>query len=571
MKKNYLLFFLCFFGLLFSQAETLSDYYKIKEKYINNEENDSSVFPYLNMYIAKAKKEKNYEQLTQAYKDGVFFASTREQKLQYADSTISAALLSKDSDIIGDAYLGKGIVYYFNFKKYKMALNEYLKAYRFSENTKDNYLKYRVIYHLGVVKSYLGYYDEALKHFNEATDYFESQIRKNTHPNIIFNNKKGYYNGLHQMIVCYRNLSDFRKADLSIKTGLKETYHSDFKQERGYFLKEAGIEEYRKKNYKKSLELLNESLPAIQHINDFAWATVDYFYMGKSYWAEDNQAQAIANFQKVDSVFEKHKFILPELRENYELLINYYKNKKDTEKELYYTKQLLRADSVLSQDFTYLSHKIHKEYDTQTLIKEKQRLEWETSWGSFIIIGLVVIALGLCAILVIRYRHEKEIISKYKILEERIIGVQEQRSIPETNTFEPEIHKSGLDKKLIEDILIKLKNFEEKNGFTEQGLTLNKLAQKFDTNSNYLSQIINDFKETNFNRYLSELRITFITTKLYNDKIFLSYKIETLAEKCGIASRSNFSNLFYEFNGIRPTDFIKQRKQETENGDKRQG
>ncbi|MFP7657724.1 helix-turn-helix domain-containing protein [Chryseobacterium proteolyticum] len=82
------------------------------------------------------------------------------------------------------------------------------------------------------------------------------------------------------------------------------------------------------------------------------------------------------------------------------------------------------------------------------------------------------------------------------------------------------------------------------------------------TNSNYLSQVINDCKGVNFNKYLSELRINYITALLFENKEYLKYRIETLAKECGIASRQNFSDLFYEINGIRPTDFIRKRKQE---------
>ncbi|MYY43894.1 helix-turn-helix domain-containing protein [Elizabethkingia anophelis] len=561
IKKYLLLLLISFFGPLYSQKETYSEYYKIKEKYVNLAENDFRAFTFLNRYISKAKKENNFLQLTQGYKDAVFYSVARNQKLNYADSTIKAAILTRDNDLISDAYLGKGIIYYFNYKKYKLALDQYLQAYQYSENTQDNYLKYRVIYHLGVVKSYLGYYEEALEHFQQALTYFESQIKENSHPNIIFNNKKGYYHCLHQMIFCYRSLGNYQKAELLIKLGLTKTYNSDFKQERGYFLKENGIEELRKKQYSQAILSLNESLPAIEQVQDFAWASVDYFYIGKSYLGEGNNHMAFINFKKVDSIFQKHNFILPELRQNYELLINYYKKKKDAHKELYYTKQLLKADSVISKDFSYLSNKIHREYDSKTLIKEKQKLEKKASLGTWLLMGALVISILLCTTLIFKHRKEKEIRNQYKVFE--LKKIHNQYPIRES----PPTSKSSLDVKMVEELLEKLKSFEEKNEYTEQGLTLNKLAQKFGTNSNYLSHIVNDYKGTNFNRYLSELRITFITEKLYNDKIFLNYKIETLAEKCGIASRSNFSNLFYEFNGIRPADFIKQHKLKLENNE----
>lgn len=63
---------------------------------------------------------------------------------------------------------------------------------------------------------------------------------------------------------------------------------------------------------------------------------------------------------------------------------------------------------------------------------------------------------------------------------------------------------------------------------------------------------------------MNNLRIRYITHELYHNPKFLEYTIEGLAEKCGITSRQNFSDFFNDINGIRPTDFIKQRKKELE-------
>lgn len=565
MKKIYLLIALLFYTIFSSQKKKFSDYYDLKKNYENYPENDTRAFQYLNKYILLAKENKNYTQLVQAYKDAVFYSDSENDKLKYADSTITAALLTKDSDLISDAYLGKGIIYYFNFKKYKPALDEYLNAYEYSKDSNDEYLKNEILYHLGVVKSYLGYNDSALDHFQKANNFFYKKTQESAHPNIIFNNKKGYYNSLHRIIVCYRNLHNYKNIDSLINTGLSQTQNNaDYQQEYGYFLKEKGIEEFRKNEFPNALKNLQQSIKPIAHIKDFTWATVDYFYVGKSYLALDNPQKAIVYFQKVDSIFQKHNFILPELRENYELLINHYKKEKNDQKELYYTKQLLKADRIITKDFSYLSSKIHKEYDTKTLQEEKERLERKTSWGIWIIAGLIFLAVFLILIIFRKYKNEQKIKINYRILEDKILN---KAYIPPQN-FEPKLkddEKCALNQDLIYTILAKLKCFEEKNGFIEQGLTINKLAHKLHTNSNYLSQVINEYKGVKFNRYLSELRINYITDKLYNDKVFLSYKIETLAEKCGIASRTNFSNLFQEINGIRPTDFIKKRQKDIAN------
>ena len=567
MNRFYFILLLFIFNIFYSQQESYSDFYKIKKKYENYSENDTTAFRFLKGYISLAKKEKDYPHLVEGYNDAIFYSSSADAKLKYADSTIFAAKLSGNTDLISDAYLRKGVVYYFNYKKYQSALQEYLKAYEYSKNSQNDFLKNAILYHMGVVKSYLGYDQEALIHFKKTQSHFQLKSTEKVHPNIIFNNKRGYYNSLHQMIVSYRKLSNYKAVDSLLGIGFQQTKNNkDFQQEYGYFLKEKGIHEYQKKNYRNSLSLLYESIKPITNINDFAWATVVYFYIGKSYLGLQDYPNAISHFNKVDSVFQKHNFILPELRENYELLINYYKKDNELKKELYYTKQLLKADSVISKDFSYLASTIHKKYDTEALTEEKERLEKATSWGIWIIVGLIILLIALTFALMIKYRNEKKIKANYIILEEKILNKSSTEIVTEKIKIKSSAEeKSGLSNLIINDLLLKLDNFEKKNEFIENGLTLNKLAIKFNTNSNYLSQVINEYKEVNFNRYLSELRINYITNKLYNDKVYLSYKIETLAEKCGIASRTNFSNLFQEINGIRPIDFIKKRNQDLEN------
>lgn len=563
IKKLLFLLFIGFFKLLLSQ-EGYSEYYTLRQKFENLAENDSKAFPFLQPYINKAKKEKNYEKLVQGYKDGVFYSSDNDVKLKYADSMIWAANQSKENDLKSKAYLEKGVIYYYHYKKFQQALNEYLKAYEYSKNTKNEFLKYQNLYHIGVVKSYLGYYQEASELFKKSLEYYEAEkSRSGLGPNAIYNSKKGYLNSLHQLIICDRNLGKYKEADSKIKIGLSEVGNDpDYTLEKGYFLLSKGISEYRNNRYESALKNLNESLPSVKNGRDFARLSVDYFYIGKSYFGLKNTKESIHYFKKVDSIFKQHQFILPELRENYEILIDYSKKEKNQSQQLYYTSQLLKADSVISKDFMYLSSKIHKEYDTKTLLDEKNNLQNINYLGIIVIIILIVWAIGLVVLLTKRHKKAKEIQQKYILVEEKFTSHQHiiEKEIPV-----PEEKKIGLHENKVGELLRKLKSFEDKQEFTQKGLTISKLATQLGTNSNYLSQVINEYKKVNFNKYLSELRIHYITNLLFENKEYLKYNIETLAKECGIASRQNFSDLFYEVNGIRPTDFIKKRRQELDN------
>ena len=568
---SHTILFICFvFISISAKCQNLKisekeSYIELRKNYEDMPENDKRALPFVFAYLKKAKKEIDYEEIFQGYQDAVFFSKDKSAKLKYADSCVSYILKSKNNKLISSSYLEKGVIYYFFYKQYQPALNEYLKAYEYSKNIDDDFLRYRIIYHLGVVKSYLGYYDDALKLFKECSIHFEPLTRANIHPNLIFNNKKGYLNSLHQQIICYRQLGNFSKSDSLIQLGLSSLQsYRGYDLEKAYFLKCLGISDFRKREYQKAIQNLNLALPELKKINDFTWTSVSYYYLGKSYEKIDKEDLAIPYFIKVDSIFQKEKFIIPELRGNYESLINYYHKIENPEKELYYTKQLLNADNIINRDYQYLSNKIHKDYDTKSLLEKQKQLENKNSIG----LGLLIVAIFLILILVIyviyRKRKEKEILHKYLELEKRII---DQDTSPEKTiaaSYSIKENRIGVPEIAISEILEKLNNFEQKRGFLKKGLTQQELAKSFNTNTTYLSYVVNEFKAKNFNTYLNELRIHYITHKLYHNPDFLKYTIEGLTKKCGITSRQNFSDLFQEINGIRPTDFIKQRKKELE-------
>ena len=477
-------------------------------------------------------------------------------------------LESHNDELISSAYLERGVIYYFFFKRYQPALNNYLKAYESSKNISDNFLRYRIVYQLGVVKSYLGYYTDASELFKECINYFEPLTHGNLHPNIIHNNKKGYFNSLHQQIICYEKLKNFKLSDSLLSVGLKTLPTSErFDLEKAYFIKEKGISDYRKQKFNDAVSNLSTTLPIFKKYNDVTWFAVSSFYLDKSFEALKNDKSSITYFLKVDSVFQKQNFITPELRSNYEILINYYNANSNKDAELFYTKQLIKVDNILGNDFQYLSPKIHKEYDTKALL-EKQRI-LETNYN-FSFLSAMVLLLSVAVLLVIIYlkrKKEKNILSQYKALENRILN-QDNTSVISQSIYENQSFKdskNNIPENVVNDILKKLEEFEQKKKFLKKGLTQQELSKSLGTNTTYLSQIVNEFKGKNFNSYLNELRIKYITTELYHNSKLLDYTIEGLSEKCGMSSRQNFSDIFTEINGVRPAYFLKKRKEELKN------
>lgn len=129
----------------------------------------------------------------------------------------------------------------------------------------------------------------------------------------------------------------------------------------------------------------------------------------------------------------------------------------------------------------------------------------------------------------------------------------------------PDAKKNIIPKETEQLILNKLKRFENSKRFNSKDISLSVLAGQFDTNTKYLSEIINSNYNMNFNTYINKLRINYIVEKLKTDPNFMNYKISYLAENCGFSSHSSFATIFKSITGISPVKFIELLNNENEN------
>lgn len=563
IKKLLFLVFLTFTSSLFAQKNTTEFYDRLTKGYENLAKNDEKAFHYLNQMIAKAKEDKDYQQLANAYSHAVYY--TKSKKFDYADSAIWASHLSKNSYIIANSYLSKGTVYYFDYRHYQKALDEYLKAYEYGENINYPYLKNKIKYHIAVVKSYLGL-SEAEELFEECVARFYAGINNSQHPNNIHNNRKGYFNSLHQLAILNENAGNHHKVDSLVAIGLESMPSShDFDLERSYFYKCHGIAAFHKKNYEEADEFLNKALPQIQKSNDFTWEAAVFYYLGKSALAQNQESKALLYLEKVDALFVQNQFLLPETRNAYELFIDHYRHKNEKDPQLYFTNQLLKLDSIHAVDFRNLTPRIHKKYDTEELVRQKKLLQEDQvrfkNWMGLMAVMVLILLIGL----LYYFSKQKKLNKSYNELTLQWNN-QAADSHTQPKVIENKKSANALDEKIVQNLLQQLNEFENKQGFTKKGLSLQQLATQLKTNRAYLSQVINEFKGGNFSQYLNRLRIDYITKKLYHDQNYLKYSTDHLADESGYSSRQQFSEAFNEINGIRPSAFQKKRKASLEKG-----
>lgn len=561
MRRNILLFCTVFLCSITGSAQNSSvPYDNFKKEYGNFPENDANALPYINRSIASAKKSHDFVHVLHAYEDAAFSSPQRLEKLKYADSCILTAKKTNNPSLLSMAYLGKGIVYYFNFRKYDQALDFYLLAAKNAAQTDNEYLKFKIKYQIGVVKSYLGYYEDAMLCFKESLLFFETNLRKDLHPNLRYNNTRGYLNTLHQMSICQRNLQQYDQAEdllLRMKPYMNEP---NFTQEKGYDLKESGILDFQHGNFPQAIEQLLRAEKLLQYRKEEGHLSGTYYYLGNAYLNMNERDRAFIYLKKVDSLFTGNETVSPEVLKTYELLLKNRNFPSTSEDRNFYIDQLLKADHILQTEMPHLSSRIHLEYDVQDLRNEKEKLQkGNKKLNTIQTLLLGVGGAGLILMIFFIMRHRK-MIENYHLLQKKL-ATSERPSILSSEPRNQGRKMSYADK-IVDELLKKLREFEKTTLFTDSDLTLEKLAKLFETNKNHLSYVLNEHRKTNFHSYIAALRIHYITTLMNTDRNYLKYTTDILAESCGIKHRQHFSKLFYQYNKIRPSDFIEQKKKE---------
>lgn len=492
---------------------------------------------YLKAWRGKAKKEKEYGQLALAYK-AMIYQDDKKHRLSYADSMVVAAKKAGDIELVGSSFMTRGIVHY-DRKEHMKALDNYLIADQYITQTDNEYLAYKIKYGIAQTKYYLGFYDEAIALLRECIDFFKEE------------NDRAYLNSLHSLGLCYNRIGNYAWCTVTNQTGIEEGRRLENLEMEPYFIHSEGVNLYGRKEYREAIAKLSHILPHIIKYKDFANEAVAYFYIGRSYWSMDQKEMAVIYFKKVDAIFIDNEYTRPDFREGYENLIDYYKDKKDTELQLLYINRLLKVDGVLGQNYKYLLRKIVKEYDTRELLDSKRDIENRMVVRTGIAFGIIILLVAIIWYLI--YRHFKN----KRLFNELMNGDTPTRVPPKSNDGQV---NQDITPEIEINIVKKLEHFENSNRYLEKDMSLSRMAKLLSTNTKYVTKIIAKHRGKGTIEYLADLKINFIVEKLKTESRYRNYTNKALAEEAGFGSAQNFTRAFKERYEISPTYFINQLK-----------
>lgn len=593
MKKQFFLFLflLVGFNVLYSQKSFKNDsleeytYIDLKTKfddyyYRDKTQESKSIAKY---FIQKAKTEKNQNQIAEGYML-MQFNATFNDALKYIDS-VGIYSKSLDKKIYpAKIYLLRGNLY-FKFDYLKQALDDYILALKYSKEAKNERQIAFTELNIAFLQNYIGKYKEAAKIFrfylysgNSLYSIERNQIQQN-------------------LVDAYLALNKLDSAKVLIHEGIQSSTKNKDKYNYYKYLSLSGFYNVKTKNYKRAV---NDLLLCKKYFSsDPSDLNINYtlFALGKAYLRLHEKDYTSQSFKEIDYNIQKTNNTFPELREVYAFLIDYYKEKNDKEKQLYYIDRFLKVDQKLDEQFRYLSVELPKKYDTPKLLEEKESIINDLKTRKTILyFSISILLLILLSLTYLYYKSKKREKLHRKIAQDLIQSIEKKNlegsdikpnlsSDQKHELIEKELPFRELENQFIDDdknkiepfseeienkavktipedvlqyVLKELNLFEGKELFLKKGITLANLAKNMKTNTAYLSEIINRHKGKNFAAYLNDLRIDYALNKLVKDRKFRSYKLYVIAEELGYNNEQAFSLAFKKKTGTTLSIYIKE-------------
>ncbi|SDI11660.1 AraC-type DNA-binding protein [Flavobacterium omnivorum] len=547
--------------ILFAQVKktdlTRLPYDELKELFIKNDKNQKKQLEYANAFLVKAKydnspiyKARGFYLLSLLYKG--------DKAIHYLDYSISFSKNTNDLKFPAYAYFRKA----YELKeqsRFREAIDNFILAENSARlNNTDFYFDAK--FSIALLRSEeLGEVEEALVLYKECFNYYkDKEVRS---PKYSF----AYQDVIFALADAHKALEQADSTTYYNKLGYKEAAITKNEKYKHLFILNEGANHVLKKNYRVALDSIYKALPKMIAFKDQGNTLASYYYLGKAYEGLGNPEAAVQNFRKVDSIYTISKKIIPEFMGGYSFLINYYKVRGDKENQLKYMNIYMTIDSTLQKKYKLLTKKLNKEYDTPYLLKEKATLieslqkEKIVSYTGILMLLVLVAAIGGFALY--QYQLKKQYRSRFeKIMQQTTAVVKPEilhSQLIEGSISNNRYQSIGIAEELVQQILEKLQVFESESGFLDSTITIQKVATVLNTNSKYLSKIINEFKGKSFVQYSNDLRIEYSIIQLKKDPKLRNYTIQALAIEFGFNNAESFSTAFFKKTGIKPIYFIK--------------
>ena len=493
-----------------------------------------------------------------------YYGQIAVEKAGKLNKTVSLAEIYK--------YLGSSCYYIAFYEKaleYDQKLNEYYRLLNDSVGLAKTFNNIGIIYEIS------GKNDIALEYYNKSLQIWQSIIKKSPDNNEVKSIIAYLYNNIG---IVYSNIGEKEKG--------KDYYNKSFAIAKKYNDKKCmslailnmGNAQYFEEDYQNALESLFQSLKLCEALGDkqgiaISMGAISDVYLGLKNYSKTryylNQTLNIARKIKANELIKNAYRGL--------YLLNKETGKPDTALK-YQTLYYQLNDSIYSLEskskIAELENKYKfekKEQEIKLLEAEQElkdiRLRNSRTW-LFILIGGIATSLfflGLIYFQMIRKNRanielvlkNREIVKSEKYIRECLKSEQQKKHLPPKKILVDKYATSTLTEEQKEDLKFLITNtMENEKLYLNKDFTIDIFSKHLNVSRTYISQVINEKFNMNFNNYINEYRIK-EARRVLTDEANKNLTIETIAMSIGFGSKSSFNSAFKKYTGITPSFYMK--------------
>ena len=579
MKKTFLvlLIILCF-NRSFSQKKleqfkdsienlALDKLPRVSYKYLYKNKYKSEI-KIISAIISKNLAANNFKknEISRAYRAlylDEFFKGNFEKSIEYTYSSKKAAQNIGDfnQECLSNIMLAES---YFELGDYDASLQYHLEGLKIATEKNITNLKIASKGNIGSFKLARGdYYGaiEILLNKIEETEKSNQEALKGFYPETFSN-----------LTLAYLKTGNLEKA--TYYNDLAKEYSKKHKYYLNVNLFNEALIEIEKKDYKKGLALIEKSKNLdLRNHHKFKLIAQQHLAKGKIYFLQKEYKNALEELLLLEKLENNKRIHHLNFQEGFSYIAKTYSQLGKNNLSLKYYKKALNTFSNSERKKVALISEITNKYDQSQIDdilknknlsetkfihnkhiqieKEIQKLNLEQNKKNnylFLIIGVFIILIATSSIFLIKIRKRNK--EKLELLLAKVAKNETKKSIVNT-TFK--IKDAEINR-----IIDKLNQLEKEQFYLKTDCTANSLSKKLETNTTYLSKIINSYYQKSFSKYINDLRIEYVLERLKNDKLFRRYSIQSIANEIGFKSRESFNKIFKNETGLLPSYFIKE-------------
>lgn len=473
------------------------------------------------------------------------------------------SLCKKPEDIINYKYeIG---IFYEERYKYKEALILYKECYDLAKKEKSLAELKKIEHALKLLKNKVSQSEEALLFLGENYKKEKDKATGVTDKNIRYIRKD-----FIEALVSRKHVD---KALFYIEEGIVEASTRN-NIEFLFFLFKLKAEAYlQKEDIQQAIEASDQVLIYTEKLKNQKFINEANYLQAQIKEKLNEPEAAISLIQKV--LVNNEEKSVEQFSNYYKVLAACYEQIDSTTLSVeYYKKHTDLKDSVTNKRIALINRIDKIGLDQEVLARQKQEsktLYWTIAFIILFFMGLIFLIINRKTqksnqkkfddlLLKIEASEKEKEALKAKHIADKKSTVENIKDVvlKQEETLETlDIIEKDINDEKVREILLKIKNLEDKHYFLRQDCTLHNMAKKLKTNTTYLSKIFNNHLEKTFSTYLNDLRINYIILELKNNKRIRAYSTKAISEDLGYKTVYSFSKYFKQTTGISPSVYIK--------------